>query len=254
LGDSGAFFFFFYKNSIIKAINLSFPGQDYHYDYKWLQLCLNKNVTHVLLNIGMQYFNYKIEDAENSKYRVECFYEPIFSGNDSFENKIINKRKMISKIIENISNQFIDVSSVSMLESIYQKPINKNFSQLSIMEKKLQVMSWVPKVGAHRNKSKVQYNTQLLENMLCLLNKNNIFPIFYVSPVTKYVYNYINEDEKEECYGIMHSLKKRYSFDFYDLYEDKSFNDSHFKDCLHLNKKGMIKMTEKINNYLLKRI
>ena len=96
----------------------------------------------------------------------------------------------------------------------------------------------------------IKENYKILEGLLGLLNNYNIKVYILITPSLLKHNRNIYTDSQKKFYKEINILKKSYKFNVVDLFEDKDFVESLFKDYTHLNYNGAKLLSRKLNEII----
>lgn len=235
------------------AINLSLPSQDIYYSHKIVQHVIEKNKNIQYCVIGSSYYalHFDLSSSKNENYRVRDLYYPILrdAHNCTIVNSDLNKRKFYPKI-----NILAMLSRSYFNFIIKREPINlmnrgkKKLSEAELLQIGKNRASDHNRMLKYQNT--VNENLMILDKFINMLLLKDIKPIIVVFPASVYYRRYQDEEFSISYYNNIEKLLEKYEFQFIDLFNDNNFSLDDFVDLDHLNKKGAIKMTNIINEYL----
>jgi hypothetical protein len=88
------------------------------------------------------------------------------------------------------------------------------------------------------------------EDLIRFLNQKNIFPILVTAPCYESFSKYLNKDIINGNNEFIQNLQKKYKLLYVDLLNDSSFNKTDFFNNDHVNKKGAMKYTRKVDSLI----
>ena len=226
-----------------KVVNLGTPGQDLFKTYtilkKWLPLMTNVKYVYVGLdyesigqNLSLSGLGY--EDRQIYKY-TDTLYD------NSIENILMAK-----------SNFFRSKRDVKYIFFRRDFSLSKNFIPPNF---KLNYEDCKKRALEHSQirfkQDLIVENINLLESIIEVIKLNNKDIILFNPPKNSCYIENVNIKNINIAKEKIDNVLKKHSISFYN---NDNFNESHFIDYDHLNKKGSIKLIKGINRQLIQNI
>lgn len=259
------------KFSKYNCVNLGASSQDLYYDYLIAKdvININRNIKHCLIGLVYYSFHWDLSSTKNESYRIEDIYYPIFKDKHNFRGIIPEDNNADIKELFSREDLLKDIFYEHIYEDIlrekFQWELNSELmdvfwnnstyleGELSNRIEEVKIKEGRERAELHNRinyKATKEENFNILKAYLKLLKDNGIKATIVVFPVTSYYGNAFNKKIKKEFYDNINFLKKEYDFQVIDLFNSKEFGIECFSDYDHLNKKGAIRCTEVINNFI----
>lgn len=221
--------------------NMAFAAQSFYFDKKIVLKNMKNmnNLKYVLISID-----------------YHTFYFPHSTGRDKFYHYYYNiNYKDNNYTKEDISRVYTLGFKQTIREHIPKQPFNlfrgygesKSTTQWELLNNK-SAIARIKQLDLDISSRK-----EIIESMddfINILKSNNITPILLTLPCHKYFIENINfEIEKQNKTDILY-LKKKHNIIHLDFFKEK-LPDSLFKDLDHLNSKGAVEISRKINNMIM---
>lgn len=224
--------------------NMSNTSQDFYYDYKILQKCLDQCPNLKLVILPISYFSmYFLLDESPEKWRTD------------FYSAILKIKKQKSGILD-----FGQYSYISLMNGPYNilNEIKKT-SKLNINEFGYQYSDQVNDINSvinnEKGRARVEFHHGLMKNKNIMENFKNISSIvtlarnrklqlvFITTPVYKSYYDNITSDYYVEMSKNINFLQNKYKIKYFNYFTDKRFKITDFMDNDHLNVEGAKKFS-----------
>lgn len=250
------------------TINLSMHSQDLYYSYELAKKSIsqNKNIKQCILGISHYVLNHDLSKGESSysKNMIEKIYYPLLNDVHNYTKTNIPTQQTLNDFAADILiKSFFDFDKIdyhfrkqiytnnkTYYNNLNPRNVNNSFMDYTMDEKE--------SIGSNRanqhNKLFKYDNTKseyanILKEFINFSKRENVELIVVILPTTKYYFNNIKIEYKNDLDNLIKHLKDEDGVKVVDL-RNLDYDDSDFADSDHLNQKGAIKSTKYLNQIL----
>ncbi|MCC3868193.1 hypothetical protein [Terrisporobacter mayombei] len=253
---------------IKNTINLSMHSQDLYYAYELARKSIsqNKNIKQCILGISHYVLNHDLSKGESSysKNMIEKIYYPLLNDVHNYTESNIPTQQTLNDFdadiliksffdfdkIEDYFSKQIYINNKTYYNDLNPRIVNDSFMDYS--KDKKESIGYYRSIQHNKlfkyDNTKPEYEN-ILKEFINLSKTENIELIMVVLPTTKYYFNNIKIDYRNNLDNLIKNLKNELGVKVVDL-RNLDFDDSDFVDSDHLNQKGAIKSTKYLNQIL----
>lgn len=252
------------------TINLSMHSQDLYYSYQLARKAIteNKNIRRCIF--GMSYYilchDLSRGDSLYSKNMIENVYYPLLNDIHNSDIKEIKEQKNLNDC--ELDNLIKSIFNLKKVESYLKKQIyNRNtkyYNDINNVNRDKMFEDFDEKykenLGLYRanQHNKIFKYTEtifeyrnILKEFFDFLDKNSVELIVIIFPTSGYYFKNIKLEYIKYFDNLIDQVKKEYNIKVIDLRNHLfEFDDTDFIDADHLNKKGAIKATNYLNEFI----
>jgi len=138
-----------------------------------------------------------------------------------------------------------------MIRDSFSEGLNSYSEKYILMYSKIRAKS----LYNNYNEEIFKNNINRISNSIELTKNNNVYLVLLLTPGTPFYRKYINEEIYKNGMTEIESLvSKNPKSKILNLFEDSDFQLSDFSDVDHLNTSGNIKLSKKINEFLINKV
>ena len=243
LGNSHTYYGIQPKYFKSKSFNLANPAQLYEQDLFLLKYWSNRCPKLKTVILPISYFTFFVQDSGNGKETFRCKNYNIYMDCDlypswsfSYNFEIADPRVVISKLYK----YTLGIKGQDRICDIYG---NEAYNTLAY-----RTSDWDKydknTIESTFNLDYIQKNLHEIEQIISLCKEKNINLIFVTTPCWHTYRSYLNEDQLNKLYSIIHKLQRKYEISYFDFFQDERFNAEDFFNSSHLSELGEMKLTK----------
>ncbi len=244
--------------------NIAVGGMDINYSIQMVNkfLDLYSDVKYVILPISYYEGFYDMDSSKRTFHKLilETVIWPVLMDKPIEENNKSNSIFSSIMDIDKLYNDYEEEQRTKLWGKSYFNEFHqcskyggvdfKNNTEEENYQQAMKTVKGNESVYKEENKTKI---LSLLKEFLDNMEKMGIKVLFFTPPITKYVFESMNDTIEENFYKYYIPFFKQYTCCTYlDYYRDKDFSFFDFRDYEHLGKSGAYKLTKKINEWVEK--
>jgi len=244
-----------------KFVNLANPTQDLFYDFEMFKHGLKysenvKNIKYCIIGLCLYSFNYDLASSKANMCR-SIYYYPVVNSMHNFIHKEIYEKffKDFHNKVNQVFNADFHMIIFNKYKQLYKQILeqgrNKEFCSKSLSDE--EINNILDNISKEFNKDYPETrieNVRIFKKYLQLVKENGIKAIIVIPPLSKFYEQHVSKKMMEETLEIINESKNEYEFTFIDFSKNELFEEKHFTDGSHLNKKGSEIITDIINKYI----
>lgn len=228
------------------GLNLAYTSQDLFLDFELAKLVLQnvKKLKYAIIGVAPFSIHYDLSNSVNNAYRMMLYY-PIIKTLHHLCIKEVEIKEIFNDVYFKSFEMFN--SELTFKQRLTCASCNKNIAIDDYLAFRNNLSFWDNKYYPNT----AIENKKILNDYVEYCMVKGIQPNLVIFPVSSCYNNFFSKKKFQEVREYCHYLANKYNINFYDLSDDKHFNDSDFFDVEHLNINGAQKVSNLLSEIIL---